>query len=539
MVLRTSTAWTLMLYVPLLSGTRPARSLKYGVLYLYTLPGIRLHFFPERCMRFPDISREGRMTYVRQRGEVMKQEEAMFSLDFFGDALSDKLLSISGSPSDYSRLLEAFRSKQIAREELRVLSALQQGVAANSIKLPPLDRHLFHRAIEFLSIGSRADLWKNNRADAINYSLVSRLNRDIADSKIRFVLVSNTRTMHRLDRSLSVEDGLGEAASLFKYGLVRSARSAALYQLLTRVSGPGISAESLAFRIVSNLADYRANLLDAIRQIKLGRSLDLSIPNVDRVIFDVISEFDGRQLEFEANGFLTWDQESVLSDAGHEEESSKFFRKMERFIHDHLTRSGYSLSLEEPVIERAPIRVMLNTENHDRASSFKLVDVFMKEVAFISEDSESILFIPRRTEVEEFLSTLNAIKASIISRIGKEEFNFTKQMAIDVIYLGVGMGPVRTFELSSGSTYTSFELARLIDGLPSDLQFIRVDNPIFSMSSEGDVVTISSRYFLEEESVEFLQAFSEPAHKGSDFVSVMREYRATSRFKFELPSPAN
>ncbi|HEX8238371.1 MAG TPA: hypothetical protein VF574_01380 [Allosphingosinicella sp.] len=459
----------------------------------------------------------------------------------FGNKLHDvfDLLRVSHIRNPYHSELESFRLLDLERRDQYILKAVQDQLTEKQT-FPKIHAGVFESAVRYISRGSRVDLWENNRADAINYSILHSCNRHIRETGVRHILVSNTRAMQRLDQAMRATFSLGDvdtsdsAVDLFRSGVVWNARSTALHQLLLRAGGGAAGAETIAWKIVGNISDYRKRLAE-IREHSLLHRSAANLPYLKDLLVGVVAEFDDiqRQLDTAAS------RNQIMLDGAiyQPDDPEEFYQTMERFIDNRLSESGYRKTLIQQDAAKLPLHLRKAERLGDRPS-FQILDELNEVVATLIEGEEAVMITDCAVSVEEFLICVDTVQAMILSKLTLGDISFDAlchqddNYYDDIVIVGISEQGIRSKRVTSNSSYSVASLAEMFECFPSDIRFVRIDGPLLSFSFEGDIIGISSRFKLPAEFETFISGVVRPRYKGRNFERPVRSYFRRSEFDF-------
>lgn len=451
--------------------------------------------------------------------------------------LATSLLRTNQSRSQYSSELDDFKSWDVGSRDRYIFGLIQNNLADHQ-DLPSVDRDLFENAVGFLSRGSRVDRWENNRADAINYGVLHKLNGFIDSNGVRHILVSNTGAMKDLDQAMRATfnfagSHLEPSPDLFRAGFVWNARSTALHQLLLRAGGGEAGAESVAWKILSNISDYRKRLAETRAEFLALRTPTL--PQLEDLLIDVVTSFDDIQRQLD-----THTDAPLIALEGTEYQSKdpeKFYRHMEQFIDRRLLDTGYRYTFTREDTSKVPFQLR-KAAPFGRSTSFELHDELTQFVARFVEGEEVVLFTECNISLEEFLTSVDTVQAMILSQVtlGKlsleQLYDDDPKCFEDFVMARIqGKGTKYAYTMSN-SSYSALSLSEMFHCFPSDINFVRIDAPLLSYSFEGDIIGISSRYKLPNEFETFLSGVVHPRYKGRDFKTPIDSYFKRTRFDF-------
>ena len=128
------------------------------------------------------------LSFVKSHHKIARNISLSPFRDLFYDDVSRFYDNATVPEIEYRSTLQSFERISVAPKTLYMLKSLQgRLLKAQQHQLPPVDRDVFDWASETLSVGMRSDRWINNRVDAINYSLVHKLNQEINKTRTRYV----------------------------------------------------------------------------------------------------------------------------------------------------------------------------------------------------------------------------------------------------------------------------------------------------------------------------------------------------------------
>jgi hypothetical protein len=459
----------------------------------------------------------------------------------FGHKLLEAVNLLRTDPvrGPYTEELQGFRAWDVARRDQYILRAVQDRLA-DDLQLPRVNRELFETAVAYLSRGTRVTLWENNRADAINYAILHCLNYEIHKRGFRYILVSNTRAMLGLDQAMRATFSLGNAGppdssiDFFRSGLVWTARTTALHQLLLRAGGGEGGAETIAFKILGNIADYRIRLAETRNAFLSSRSRR-ALPRLQDLLVDVVTEFDKIQLQLDRDiGSGPIMLEGSIYEPGDPED---FYNRMEEFVDRHLQRSDYGQTFSEQDASKSPLSLHAASDG-ERQKGFELRDELAQPVARFVEGEEVVLFTDCKVPVEEFLACVDTVQAMILSQVTLGQLRLDHLMDDDprvyddLVMVGIrGRGVIGEY-MTSNSSYSLSMLAEKFECFPSDIHFVRIDGPLLSFSYEGDIIGIGSRYKLPREFETFLAGIVPPRYKSREFRGAISAFFRKTQFSF-------
>jgi hypothetical protein len=476
------------------------------------------------------------ITFLTQKLVSLKNNSKNVFAEFFERAQ----LKVEENPEsslqhEYSAGLQLFASQKIKKKEYYLLEMLRQSCANNTQPLPEIDRSVFAHCTRFLANGARADRWINNRADAINYAGVYALNQQARETRYRYVLVSNTSALRKMDDSVCANFGRGGSSGLFARGFVISAREATMQRMLLKAAdGSPSRAERLAFNLNTELANFRAELRNWQHRIRHEGTLPRRKFEHQKSLINVFSYFDNMDQAFERGDFSSVLEDSVVNFDDLKSDPSAFYEDLRAFVEDNIKESKYNVKFIEHDTNSADILIKTHTSRFEKfGKEYKLSDGF-NDLAFILEDGESILYSFGKISLEIFLRLVNDVKSSLISKASLGEIAVSQNYTDDIIFVGVRDKEVFSFQTPSHADYQLGEIAAAVNALPADIHFVRIDNEMVSMSLEDGMVAIASKYKLPEELAIFMSLCTEDAYSNAIMQSAIDKYYNLSEFEFVI-----
>lgn len=429
--------------------------------------------------------------------------------------------------SEYRNTLQSFERSAVSPKTLYMLRALQKRLLrAQQHQLPALDREVFEWCSETLSVGMRSDRWINNRVDAVNYSLVHRLNQDILGSSTRYVLVSNAPSMKKLDMALSNTIGLRGAAESLAKGVVRNARTAAMYQILLFESGSTSAAERIAFDLLLDISSYRAQL----RRIKetssqsnagAGRAIAEAKSELNQLLGS-FSRFDHHLREHK----VVEDRNVRLFNLRYQQaDPSEFYENLEKQVERAFEKSGYERAISDRNLDTSTL--VVHNEGPKKPfgylTQYVATDSINEKVAFARCYEDHITFFSlSNAPVNEFARTVSLVTSNVLAKRTKGTYRgFGDEREGAVVLLGSEGSGVTKVDLDDDLHFRFTELCEKVKILPSSVTFLRYDGPYFTASFELDMCVIKSKYRLEEEFGLFLDELVQHRFKGRGIQEVV------------------
>lgn len=408
--------------------------------------------------------------------------------------------------ADFVGVFSRFKEANINEADLYMLSLLQNNLSdIKDHRFPEIDFDFFAKAVGILSVGSRADLCINNSVDAYNYALVHKLNRDWKETNTRYVIVSNAFSMLKLHTLLERDEGLVEDA--LSTGVVRTAKSVAIQQLIMKSSKGNINKamEEIA-SMLYNIASFRE-----ILQENLERSSDKN-PHHDGVIgvkddvANLISSFDMVQQEIDLKKHNGKKHLSFFNVDYNSKNPQKFFKTMEKTINRVLDGKGVLHFFERQELGNEQLLYVKSgkSEKFSYNNEFEIKHKDGEVIASARAYSDHCVFFgTANLNLNEFLIILNKLKVSLFTNFSKESYNCNEDFDIDKLYIGDGEN-VSCIEVESNSSYVLENILSEIDLPQGKIEFLRIDNELFSISHEGDIIAFSTKYEIADEISVFL-----------------------------------
>jgi hypothetical protein len=491
--------------------------------------------------------------YLRTRAALSSVVNTNPFFEVFERASLDESFSHKYLKQQYPGAVQDFSAINLFRDDLYIIDIFQRHLASpHEHTMPGMDRSMFHRGIDILSFGSRADRWMNNRADSVNYALCHSLNQGIDKTKTRYLFVSDAPSMRKLDRGLYATHALGRATRHFNSeGLVRPTRSAAIHQILLRRATDQTPPDTLALNLVDDLANYQSKLSSMRRQhhgtrprpaaamserTKANAALTPSDLSIDSHLIHLISKLD-----FMQNIMKGTDATGIASFVGRRADKitvRQFYDQIDKMLSTALEETSYSSVFAQHDTETHKLKLVeLDKGPGLYIREHGLSDEAGLNVAYIREFSDMVTAYTFNASVPlaEFLAAVNYLKADVIGRMAKGEILDPKPFQTDTVYVGVKGAAVSSFECASHADYDLVAIADTLGVIASDIIFIRIDNNLVSMSFEGDLLAISTAYKLHQQMEDFLATLIPAERKVYSPQVALKKFFQDTRFTFLIP----
>jgi hypothetical protein len=424
------------------------------------------------------------------------------------------------------------------------LEILRGNLFDTRISVPKIDDYVFNAAANIVSRGARVEKILNNRADALNFAVAHALNAGVLHRNSRFIIVSNSRAMQRLNRFAPIFDpNMGLIESKLEENIdsghdsVWSARRASIYQMLLMSANDESHAARTAWTLIEAVAQLRVYLLELRDEKRLPLFGELKI---DNVFLELIASF----------GFIQSQLESLSG--GH----ARNIKLLDRSFRVGYPKDLY-LSLSETVHKRLEEEGYIDRidPRRSKASSPMIVHEFGKVVDFCFDDFRELatgdndlvaaaalsdnsltVWTESAASLSEYVNAINLIRDSVIqnftSGLYKFGFSDTKREIGHLLRSHIILITVNDrFEISWDENQR-YELADICSeaGVElADVRFLRIDTAVFSSSYEGKRKVIRVSHNLREELAIFLGRLVPTEFMSSDLRGKVDELIASEK----------
>jgi len=452
-----------------------------------------------------------------------------FAETFLNELYYSSTQNVDQSQERFDQALSQFKSSELIPKDLFLLNILKQSIRESSYhQFEKLNPTIFSHASDILSQGARADRWINNRVDAINYSLAHKMNQSVRRSGRRYVVVSNAPSMQRLDTAFGAIVGWDGASNYIAEGTVRSARMAAIYQMLV-FAGQGVAGgERIAFKMLADLAQYRAQIRQVTSMIHkyAGKSDEVAL-SIKGHFLKLLSSFDVFQniiddFRQNTNHRLALFQHEYLA-----KDPAAFYLEMSEQISVLLKTDGYLVPLSVQDLDKIElsIRRRLRDTRFTYKAEFSVEDIMGNSAAIVRQYKDhNAFFTISKPPITEFFRTINLVKSKIFSKLTKNEYRTVAGSETDTVVLGITNGSIEHLETPARADYVLFDLCAEFDVLPEDVLFARIDNEWFSASFEADLVAITTKYQIPEEIALFLDELMSVVYKNKGIDNCIKRF---------------
>ena len=437
--------------------------------------------------------------------------------------------------SEFQDNLIAFSNKRTTSDQLYILRKVKKNLGnVNAHQFPAIDSNFFESCVSILAIGTRVDKSINNRVDAVNYSLCHTLNRKIRTSNNRYLFVSDTPAVRRVDSTLSGALCLYGVDQHFEHGFVRSSRTIAM-QLLIREIGESVSgAYLICYHLLDNLVQYSRSVAEIIHAREIKRSNRLAITKMEiepaNPIVDLISSIDALQVSFdEAKTSAIEQRETFYRDNFLENKSDSFYIDMGNQLNQILNGQEIRDSVNKIELKKGGDLKLEVSNTEDKFGFIEqrvLTDEFKGIVAAGRRyESDAQYLVIRDVSLVQFIAVYNSIVSSISASISIGEYKGDKwSLGKDrICIVAKTLENPFLLERESRSDHNIDELSEAAKIYPSDIVLLSIDNDLFSVSCEQDLVAFTTAHDLKDEIQLFFDLFLGVQYKSDQFRDLIPE----------------
>ncbi|MGB0697484.1 MAG: hypothetical protein ACPGOY_17665 [Rhodospirillaceae bacterium] len=414
-----------------------------------------------------------------------------------------------------------FKNADIDAKALHTLSIFKQSLILPEWKaINSIDTSIFEKCVDLLSVGNQLGNWIRNRIDAINYTHIFNMNSLFNDQEKRFLIISDSESLHRLDSFVRGPTSAPGFNSYRNFNFVRSTRVAAIYMILIKSAGSPRKAERLAFKLIHSISDYRVRLYDFFQENSKGVK-----PNnieLNDSIINLISIFDNIQNQIDNKNKV-----EVFNKAYEESNPMSFFDNLNDNVDKVLKQGGYMTYLTRTDLPSENFKLVQcqNDERFTYINEFEIVDEFKRSTAYIrTYEDYSVFFTFSDAPLTEFYGTVKEIFNSILNNVTKSKYASVDNFEAVRVIIGNSNLEYIEFDLDSFTKIDLENLCQKADILPSDVSFLRFDNSIFSASMEEDLMAIRSKYIIEQEIAFFIMELVNIDYKSKEIIKVIKKY---------------
>lgn len=442
-------------------------------------------------------------------------------------------------------VVSTFKEATVDKKRAYVLSLIQEKIARpEAHQFKKIEWKVFEHAASWLARGARTHKWVNNRVDALNYATVAGLNLFGDTSAPHYILISNTPSMRGLDAAMS-RGFRYKNTSKSVMGCVQSARTVAMYLVLLALGGNSTArAERVAFDMITTIAEYRARLRREVpvkvhEMISRGEASDELVVSRTRLSFSLdeelvtaLSSFDEVQSLIDLRKLDGNETLNIFSTKYRRESAKDIYDKIGSTLDELINNSKHSVgAIRKKKVGRLKVERILDLKSPFLNSAYDLKTRYGAEVAKVHNyDHGGVVFMDCTAPIPKFLQAINQINESIGKRLVSGSIDLPAEVHNQIDLMGnfvVGLtGRVLQNHIPTASLFGIIDIAESLGCLPSEIEFLRYENSVFSMSYEGDVVCFMSHASLPNELALFMRSLCEPEFKTGNFDQAATDIQA-------------
>lgn len=448
---------------------------------------------------------------------IRKKKNRIDKLNTFESAFLDltlKAMSDEGNSDEanqkFNSIIGTFKSTHLNSRELYILNILKKKIdAPENHTLPPIDQDFLYYSIDCLSMGARVDKSINNRIDAINYSLCHALNMESFKSGNRYILVSDTRAMHKLNQIMKGSLSYSSDSHYFDSGFVRSSRTTALELLIRKIGRSIAGSEALCYKLLEDIAQYIRKISDLIvtkRQAQVGSDKRaIAVFEGNNPFVNLVSSIEHLQNELAAEKEKSKKIQLSFYDHQFGKNPSDFYMGLEKQIDNLLRRSSFKRIFEDVNVGRTT-ELKLEVNSDPKGFSFiqeRTASDKFENVVAVSRDYKkfSQYIIPGNAPLPQFISVYNLLSSNISAEIARGIYHDAMWNSDEgtLTAISESTGEIRSLEIGSRTDLTLVDVSEMLGIYPAEIDLLRFDNPVFSFSHEKDFLVLSTKFSISRE----------------------------------------
>jgi len=402
-----------------------------------------------------------------------------------------------------------------------------------SSKLLRADDELMYEYMYHLSYGSRSDKVTNNRVDAYNLALVSALNAQTSVGRERYVMVSNAKSMAKLERFVQRSSSPEELShgGRHELPLIWRPRYASIHQLFYMAGHGSSGAGMWAWRIVERLVAYRASISERMSEPSRERTSS-SQPEwtitSDDLFIRLISSIERLQELVNSARMRHVEMPKSLTD------DPKQTRKLIKAeLGKFLKLAPYAVATKE-LSPAKPVELRLERASapNDQGELHKYMICDATEDKWLaglySGKEFSGVWFKTYASLEQFVAVANFVRHHVFALVhitelplhgGKEQAGVFVGTESEIKEIDIKLfdWPLRTYQIC--------ELAMR---RPDEIRFIRINTHWFDISFEVHSQTdsrycaMASHFGIFAEFEAFVRELGDPAYRGANFRPILR-----------------
>lgn len=458
----------------------------------------------------------------RYMTELDRFSRSTMSAAFF-KAFEDADIERVSSSDNLNLIVDSFSHREIKSRIYFILEILRGNLFDVPLKFPEVDDYIFTTATNVMSRGARVDKILNNRADALNFAVTAALNSAENHSDSRFVIVSNSDAMRRLNQIRPVFHSLIRDPLEPAEDVVWSARRAAIYQMLLMAKPDESHAARVAWALIEAVVQLRVFLSELRSKGQLPTLRELRFENV---FMEIIASFDFVQKEIESFKRGKAQRLELMNRSFDARNPKELYLALSGRLQERLNQEGMLAKISPAIRKSQEISVCAFGEIVDFCfDDFRELTSESDDLvaaAAIKEESLTVWTVSEAS-LAEYIHTLNLVRDSIIQKAtaGTYRFRFSdaeKSVGelLRPLVVVIGNGEREQFELPLNSIYDLASICSRCGWEVRDIQFIRVDTEIFSSSYEGSRKVFRVSHDLRDEIAIFLGRLVPSEFKSSD-----------------------
>ncbi len=460
------------------------------------------------------------------RGEVTKSAMAEAFIDAFYN--SSKLQS---HPDSFFNAVGALRNMEFDEATYFILKQYFSTAHKYNIEEGDwgIDVDIFQSSYYALRTGSRTNKPINNRVDALNFAICSNMNKRQMDA--HHTLVSNSVHLRRLSEPQISPNNA--SSRLLNIGpQVVSTRHVCLYRLVDNIAHDKAHAQKVCSEWMASVDSMRRYFISKRSEIDENGFLRASDIFEDDALTDVVWMFEGLQKEISRIRHKQNNDLTAFKKLYKQTDHKEFLRDVTNNISELVSQSKY-LKIDLMKDDRkVDIRPLFESSANEGRFAYEIYSDGVA-VNVLAERNSLIIWLRSEMDADTFVANVVAFNREIIDKFYSETYSLeavTQRSPEEYFRTGHWVfyteSGVVEGDASMQTPETASEVIRgLSPNFSGNVDFVRFDHPLYSISFDGEMLGFRTSYGVDEDFRSFLGGITEhpAALKSDDAVKKLNE----------------